>query len=62
MKEKYRPQVEAANNKTQLHDELQKMLNELHSSHLTVVFHPKLKKERVEQDAESEPPACQEHG
>src|SRR5882672_9247133 len=36
MKEKYRPQVEAAKNKQQLHLVLQKMLDELHSSHLIV--------------------------
>ena len=42
MKETYYPQAEAAKNKTQLRDVLQKMLNELHSSHLRVNLQVKL--------------------
>jgi carboxyl-terminal processing protease len=53
MKEKYRPQAEAAKNKTQLRDVLQNMLNELHSSHLRVNLHVKLD-ERIRQDLSRE--------
>jgi len=50
VKETYRPQVEAAKNKLQLHGVLQKMLDELHSSHLTVSLDARLTNERVKQD------------
>jgi carboxyl-terminal processing protease len=50
MKEKYRPRVEVAKTKQELHDVLQEMLGELHSSHLEVRFNVKLNEARIEQD------------
>lgn len=50
VREQYRPQAEAAPNKTQLNETLQKMLNELRSSHLTMTVHVKFKKQTVEQE------------
>lgn len=50
VKEQYRPQVEAANNKIQLSETLQKMLDELGSSHLNITVQVKLKKQHVEQE------------
>lgn len=52
IREQYRPQAEAARNKTQLNETLQKMLNELRSSHLFVTVYVKLKKQHIEQDLE----------
>lgn len=50
IREQYRPQAEAADDKAQLNETLHKMLSELRSSHLEVTFVVKLKKELVEQD------------
>ncbi|MBL8190122.1 MAG: hypothetical protein JNK38_19055 [Acidobacteria bacterium] len=49
VREQYRSQVEAADNKNQLNEALQKMLNELRSSHLEITVVVKLKKKAVEQ-------------
>lgn len=49
VRELYRPQVEAADNKRQLNEMLQRMLNELRSSHLEITVVVKLKSQIVEQ-------------
>jgi carboxyl-terminal processing protease len=49
-RETYRPQVDAAKNKENLRLVLQKMLDELHSSHLTVDLHLKFNKDRVAEE------------
>ena len=50
MKNTYRPQVAAAKNKNQLRNVLQKMLDELHTSHLQVRLHAQIDPERIAQD------------
>jgi carboxyl-terminal processing protease len=50
VKERYRPQVEAAKDKMVLRGLLQRMLDELHTSHLKVEFHARLSADRVRHD------------
>lgn len=50
LKEEYRPRVEAAINKTELREVLQRMVTELNSSHLRVSVRAKLEPERIKKD------------
>jgi len=50
LKEDYRPRVEAAKNKTELREVLQRILTELNSSHLWVNLVAKVEPERIKKD------------
>jgi len=50
VRERYRPQIEAAKDRMMLRGVLQRMLDELHTSHLMLGFHGTLKRDRVKQD------------